>query len=46
MPRSHGLPWSLPPFRIEKRAKLNVWDSATFMEGDNKGYTDHPFMEA
>lgn len=36
----------LPSYRIEKRAKLNMWDPATFMEGDHKGYTDHPFLDA
>eukprot|EP00752_Nemacystus_decipiens_P005867 g5301.t1 len=33
------------PSRIEKKAKLNEWDPATFMTGDHRGYTDHPFMD-
>lgn len=33
------------PVRFETNAPLNNWDEVTFYGGDEKGYTDYPFME-
>jgi N-ethylmaleimide reductase len=33
------------PERFEKTAPLNKWEEATFYGGNEKGYTDYPFME-
>jgi N-ethylmaleimide reductase len=33
------------PVRLEKRAPLNQSDRATFYGGDERGYTDYPFLE-
>ncbi|MDA7443656.1 alkene reductase [Candidatus Pelagibacter ubique] len=32
------------PERIAKKAELNKYDRATFYGGDDKGYTDYPFL--
>ena len=32
------------PERIAKKAELNKYDRATFYGGDEKGYTDYPFL--
>jgi N-ethylmaleimide reductase len=33
------------PLRLEKGAPLNQFDRATFYGGDERGYTDYPFIE-
>jgi N-ethylmaleimide reductase len=34
------------PKRFERHAPLNAWDEDTFYGGDEKGYTDYPFLDA
>ncbi len=33
------------PLRLQMRAPLNAWDSATFYTQGPKGYTDYPFLD-
>jgi N-ethylmaleimide reductase len=33
------------PVRLERGARLNQFDRATFYGGDERGYTDYPFLE-
>jgi N-ethylmaleimide reductase len=30
--------------RFKRKAPLNAWDADTFYGGDEKGYTDYPFL--
>ncbi|HKK13174.1 MAG TPA: alkene reductase, partial [Gammaproteobacteria bacterium] len=33
------------PERFRRGAPLNEWDDTTFYGGDERGYTDYPFLE-